>query len=75
MSVIPAMDIIDQMLTTFTIPAKNETPKVVFSAVVKEALQLGQRTLNRYYSKTDDSEVYRIAMSECPFSLKLTVIN
>ncbi len=66
MSVIPAMDIIDQMLTTFTIPAKNETPKVVFSAVVKAALRMGQQTLNQYYSKTDDSEVYRIAMSKLP---------
>ncbi|KAJ3571478.1 hypothetical protein NP233_g3729 [Leucocoprinus birnbaumii] len=29
---------------------------------IREALKLGQRTLNRYYSKTDMSEAYHIAM-------------
>ncbi len=61
---IPAMDIIDRMLTTSTIPTKNDTPTVQFSPAVKAALRQGQQTLNRYYSKTDESEVYRIAMSE-----------
>ncbi len=65
MSVIPAIDIIDQMLTTFTIPTRKESTKISFSPAVKTALKLGQQTLNRYYSKTDDSVVYRIAMSEC----------
>ncbi len=63
MSVIPMMDIIDQMLMKFTVPMKHEAPKQSFSPAVKAALQLGQQTLNKYYSKTDDSIVYRIAMS------------
>lgn len=29
---------------------------------LKSALYLGKRTLNRYYKKTDYSEIYRIAM-------------
>ena len=33
-----------------------------YSTAIKAAVGLGKRTLNRYYSKTDESEVYRIAM-------------
>ncbi len=55
-SVIPAIDKIDMILASKA-EAHNYTP------AVKAALKLGQQTLNRYYSKTDNSEIYRIAMS------------
>jgi hypothetical protein len=33
-----------------------------FILAIRAALKLGTRLLNKYYSLTDDSEVYRIAM-------------
>jgi len=53
--VIPAMDRIDQVL-------EKDTDLQKFSPTLRAALDIGRQTLNRYYSKTDDSEVYRIAM-------------
>lgn len=32
------------------------------SLAIRAALGLTKKTLNRYYSRTDDSEAYRIAM-------------
>jgi hypothetical protein len=32
------------------------------SKAIRAALALGKQTLNRYYNKTDHSDVYRIAM-------------
>ena len=49
------MDHIDTHLAT---AARN--PR--YSPSIRAALALGKRTLNRYYNKTDHSEVYRIAM-------------
>jgi hypothetical protein len=54
--VIPAMDHIDEYLTTAVRNMK-------ISKAIRAALALGKQTLNRYYNKTDQSEVYRIAMS------------
>ena len=56
-TVIPAMDHIDEYLAT---ASQNPT----YSEAIRAALALGKRTLNRYYDKTDHSEVYRIAMGE-----------
>jgi hypothetical protein len=56
-TVIPAMDRIDEVLASNAIDAK-------FSISIKSALAIGKKTLNRYYSKTDMSDVYRIAMSK-----------
>jgi hypothetical protein len=53
--VIPVMDHIDQHLAT---AATNEA----YPLALKAALAIGKKTLNRYYGKTDHSEVYRIAM-------------
>ena len=53
--VILAMDHIDEFLKTMATSAN-------FSRAVTAALDIGKRTLNRYYSKTDYSETYRIAM-------------
>ena len=49
------MDHIDEHLATATID--NEYP-----LAIKAALAIGKKTLNRYYDKTDHSEVFRIAM-------------
>lgn len=56
-TVIPAMDHIDSYLAT-TIRERSISP------ALQGALALAKRTLNRYYDKTDLSEVYRIAMGE-----------
>jgi len=56
-TVIPAMDHIDEYLAT-------ASQNVKYSEAIRAALALGKRTLNRYYDKTDHSEVYRIAMGK-----------
>ena len=56
-TIIPAMDLIDKVLTTSSIsPSK-------YSLAIRAALFIGKKTLNKYYNKTGESEVYRIAMS------------
>ena len=55
--VIPAMDVIDETLTTDSLNCK-------YKPSIRAALNLGKATLNRYYDKTDASESYRIAMGE-----------
>ena len=54
-TVIPAMDHIDAHLAT-------AAQSAVYSPSIRAALAIGKETLNRYYNKTDYSEVYRIAM-------------
>jgi hypothetical protein len=54
-TVIPAMDHIDEHLATAALESK-------YPLAIKAALAIGKRTLNRYYDKTDHSEVFRIAM-------------
>jgi hypothetical protein len=56
MTVIPAMDIIDGMFA-----ATTEAPQM-FCLVIYAALAIGSKTLNKYYNKTDYSEVYCISM-------------
>jgi hypothetical protein len=53
--VIPAMDFINDKLIAH---AHDQT----LSLAIKASLTLGKKTLNHYYSLTDSSEVYRIAM-------------
>lgn len=55
--VIPAMDYIDTRLTT---QGHDRT----LAPSIRSALGLAKKTLNRYYTRTDESEVYRIAMSK-----------
>ena len=57
-TVIPAMDHIDEHLTTAAIDRR-------YPLAIKAALAIGKKTLNCYYNKTDHSEVYRIAMGMC----------
>lgn len=59
-TVIPAMDLIDEHLAT-------SADGTTLTTSVRSALAIGKRTLNRYYDKTDYSEIYRIAMSELTF--------
>ncbi|KAE9395040.1 hypothetical protein BT96DRAFT_826824, partial [Gymnopus androsaceus JB14] len=65
--VIPMMDVIDDFFT--------ETPTRMLHPAVKSALTLAQATLNKYYSRTDDSNVYRIAMSTSSLSLTISVLT
>ena len=37
---------------------------IKYSKAIRAALALGKQTLNRYYDKTDHSDVYRIAMGK-----------
>lgn len=53
--VIPAMDHIDESLTTYSINNK-------YCPAIRSACALAKKTLNRYYSKTDDSVMYRICL-------------
>jgi hypothetical protein len=53
--VIPAMDHIDEMLTTQSRDTSFEPP-------IRAALSIAKKTLNNYYDKMDYSEVYCIAM-------------
>jgi len=53
------MDHIDEYLAT-----ASQDPS--YSEAIRAALALGKQTLNRYYDKTDHSEVYRIAMGKSP---------
>jgi hypothetical protein len=56
-TVIPAMDHIDDVLDGFS---RNTD----YNMAIRSAVDLAKRTLNRYYSLTDASEVYRIAMGK-----------
>ncbi|PPQ97931.1 hypothetical protein CVT26_002951 [Gymnopilus dilepis] len=56
-TLIPAMDHIDKVLATC-----SDLP-YQFSPAICAALAIGMNALNKYYNKTDHSEVYRIAMS------------
>lgn len=55
--VIPAMDTIDEKLTTGVV-------NFLLDPSIYIALSLGKKTLERYYSKTNEIEAYRIYMSK-----------
>jgi hypothetical protein len=59
-TIIPAMDVIDEKLTTQSLDRSR------FDASIRASLGIAKKTLNRYYNMTDWSEVYRIAMGEFP---------
>ena len=59
-TVIPAMDHIDAHLATASHNSK-------YSPAICASLALGKAHLYKYYTMTDHSEVYRIAMSEYSF--------
>ena len=55
-TVIPAMDCINEVLATGAVDSH-------YSVSIQAALAMVKKTLNHYYSKTDYSKVYRITMS------------
>jgi hypothetical protein len=56
-TVIPTMDLIDERMTTDSINPALSVP-------IRAALGIAKTTMNKYYTKTDLSEVYRISMGE-----------
>ena len=50
------MDHIDKHLATSALDKK-------YNSAIQAALAVGKNLLNKYYNMTDDSELYRIAMS------------
>lgn len=62
--VIPVMDAIDSRLS-------DDTLNAAYSLSVRTAASLAKDTLNRYYNKTDKTEIYRIAMGMYSSSLYL----
>lgn len=63
-TVIPAMDHLDEHLT-------NAALNTNYPMSIKAAIAVGKKTLNRYYDKTDHSEVFRIAMGMVFFIILL----
>jgi hypothetical protein len=59
------MDHIDEYLATAALNAD-------YPVAIKAALAIGKTTLNRYYNKTDHSEIFRIAMGIFFFNIQLT---
>ncbi|KAL0950470.1 hypothetical protein HGRIS_014954 [Hohenbuehelia grisea] len=53
-TVIPTMDRIDELLA--------DAPSKELHPAVKAATQFGKQVMNRYYAKTDLSDIYRVAM-------------
>ncbi|PPQ81717.1 hypothetical protein CVT26_007779 [Gymnopilus dilepis] len=68
-TVIPAMDHIDKVLATC-----SDSP-YQFSPAIRAALAIGKKAMNKYYNKTDHSEVYRIAMGRpsSPFFFLISI--
>lgn len=57
-AVIPAMDAIDEAFASGII---DKQPP---SNPIRHALSIGKKTLNKYYSLTDNSDIYCMAMSK-----------
>jgi hypothetical protein len=55
------MDHIDEHLASAAVSPK-------YDASIRAAISIGKKTLNRYYDRTDHSELYRIAMRKTLFS-------
>jgi hypothetical protein len=51
------MDHLDEHLTSVVVSHK-------YDPAIRAAVRIGKKTLNRYYDRTDHSELYRIAMSK-----------
>ncbi|KAJ7195704.1 hypothetical protein B0H12DRAFT_1038619, partial [Mycena haematopus] len=64
--VIPAMDKIQDMLDA-------EGTSAGLSSAIKYALKKGQKLMNTYYSRTDNSHAYRVAMSMSYFRLRIVL--
>ncbi|XP_006455430.1 hypothetical protein AGABI2DRAFT_75325, partial [Agaricus bisporus var. bisporus H97] len=58
--VVPSMDHLDQVLATSIVLTK-------YNEGIQKAIHFGKQTLNKYYSRTDSSTVYRISMGKALF--------
>ncbi len=61
------MDHIDQHLAT---AARDNT----YKPCIQAAVAMGKKLLNKYYSYTDHSELYRIAMGELTLLVKFNAV-
>ncbi|KAJ7501887.1 hypothetical protein B0H11DRAFT_1713272, partial [Mycena galericulata] len=58
--VLTTMDKVDDLITSTIVPARRQR---LLHTSIRDALKLAKKTMNRYYSATDESNVYRIATS------------
>jgi hypothetical protein len=67
---IPTMDKIDNIITATVVssaPSTGAPNKHVIHGSIKSALKLAKKVMNKYYSATDESKVYQVAMGMfCP---------
>lgn len=56
--VIPVMDKLDETLSTASLNSAK------YHSAIREAAAVGKKLLNSYYSRTDQSKVYRIGIGE-----------
>ncbi|KAF9015871.1 hypothetical protein BDZ89DRAFT_911214, partial [Hymenopellis radicata] len=61
-TVIPAMDKLDAMLATAVVRKRGDEPDITLASPMKAAVLVAKDTLNKYYSLSDESEVYHIAL-------------
>lgn len=54
------MDHFDEKLATIIVSPH-------YSPSIRSAIRFGKKTLNKYYSKTDHSNIYRVAMGPYPY--------
>lgn len=65
--VIPTIDEFDRLFTSRIVELHTESgglERIELSSAFKTSLVLASRTLNKYYELTDETSVYRIAMSK-----------
>ena len=64
------MDHIDSIFMDYTLPSSKKSP------AIRAAIEIAKTTLNKYYSLTDFSELYRIAMGMLSlFTCAFCVLN
>ena len=61
----------DQMHTDLVTACANEN----YPPAIHAALKIGKKLLDKYYSITDDSEIYSIAMSKSIYFFRHILIN
>ena len=68
-AVIPAINAIDKMFATGIID------KQILSEPIHHALTIGKKTLNKYYTLTDKSHIYWVAMGKLFYFLSFKILN
>lgn len=62
------MDRIDEAFATAVVESAVDGTTRPLSLPMRYALAVGKRMMNKYYALSDDSYIYRIAMSTFPFT-------